>query len=145
MKKNVFLLVAIFLIAIGNVTGQDIQKFKSFDVIKGLVASEDGRYTNCTFIIKEKKKTDIKVSHLFINDQETKFNTISLGNKTMYIARIPRKMNLLSGTTFDLTITFDNDGGFLLPKTVSSTDDGDPGDGGPGGGGDPTIIIIKYP
>lgn len=146
MKKTIVFLAVLALLGSGFSQAQSYLKFKSFDFEKGLVMADDTYYTACTFTIKEKSRADVEVSSVLVDGREVRFLAIQkTRKKTLYVVKIPRKMQIPAGSFFDLTINLSFDGGRAIGGVSGMADEGDPGDGGPGNSTDPTIIVIKYP
>jgi len=143
MKKVVFILASILMIGFSSVNAQYVLKFKSFDFFKGVVSIDQNRYDSFTFLLKIKKKNNIEVSSVLVNGVEGECQITEWGVFKMYTVLIPKKAHTIVGKQFDVTINFGT-GGFLMSAFLS-TDRDDKSDGGPGSGGDPTVIIIKYP
>lgn len=165
MKKVAFLLVSILLISFCTVNAQDVLKFKSFDFHKGVVSFDRSGYDSFTFMIKHKKKSSGIVSSVSVEGLNARFTIEIDGAYSIYTVSIPKSKLIKVGDEFEVTISFVPMGirqmfssktpkvakssleGFLSPYTLSplfpSPEDGGPG--GPGSGGDPTVIIVKYP
>ncbi|MEA1877516.1 MAG: hypothetical protein U9N86_11690 [Bacteroidota bacterium] len=144
MKRLVFLLASVLLIGLSSVNAQDVLKFKSFDFFKGVVSVDHNSYDSFTFALKLKDKSNIVVYSVLVNGVESESQVYKRGVFEFYTVKIPKMAHAKVGKQFEVTINFTPDGGFLMGATLAATGD-DLGDGGPGGGGDPTVIIIKYP
>jgi len=143
MKKVIFIYASILMIGFSSVNAQDVLKFKSFDFYKGVVSVDQKRYDSFTFILKLKEKSNIEVSSVLINGVEGECQITEWGVFKMYNVIIPKKAHTIIGKQFDVRINFAT-GGLPLGVVRPITKD-DKSDGGPGSGGDPTVIIIKYP
>lgn len=144
MKKLVFLLASVLFVGLSSVHAQDVLKFKSFDFFKGVVSVDQNRYDSFTFALKLKNKSNIEVYSVLVNGVEAESQVFKRGVFEFYTVKIPKKAHAKVGKQFEVTINFTAGGGFLMGATLATTGN-DLGDGGPGGGGDPTVIIIKYP
>lgn len=144
MKKLVFLLASVLLVGLSSVHAQDVLKFKSFVFYKGIVSVNHNSYDSFTFVLKLKDKSNIEVYSVLVNGVEAESQVLIMGVFELYTVKIPKKAHAKVGKQFEVTINFTPGGGFLMATTLATSGD-DLGDGGPGGGGDPTVIIIKYP
>jgi len=139
MKKLVFLLASIFLVGLSSVHAQDVLKFDSFIFHKGVVSIDHNQYDYFTFVLEMKGEDIVNVQSVSVNGVKAESQVFSWGVFKMYIVKVPKKAHAIVGKQFDVAINL-MDGGLSRGSDLAIT-----GDGGPGGGGDPTVIIIKYP
>lgn len=168
MKKVVFLLASFLLIGVCAINAQDVLKFKTFDFLKGSVSVDNDRYYDSfTFTIKHKNKSRDIVSTVSVGGRDLEFSIEFDKSNSVYTVLIPKGKGFKVGDEFDVTINFvyegklapsflsalatgsvanciaDLSGRTFLSPFIVKPDTGGPG--GPGGGGDPTVIIVKYP
>ena len=154
MKRITLLIIALLGVSVASLLAQtkevmnvEIKDFGTFTITKGFVKANQNFYKSCSFVV-ESKGDEVLVENILVNGCEARVYILRDGNKVQYTVKMPAGMKVPVGSIFDVQVTITDPGsGFLMGTEVSLDGDGevDGGPGGPGGGGDPTIVVIKYP
>ena len=161
--KRTALLIAVLLsvgIATSLAQGKVVWKSSNFTITKGYVKANRNFYKSCSFLI-ESRFDDVNVEQILVNGSPAKVRSERTESGIRYIVNMPAGVNVRVGVQFDVQVTItDPNSGLVLMQTSSvlskvidenSEKEDDAvlaipgGPGGPGGGGDPTVVIIKYP
>lgn len=143
MKKTLFLFASLLFFGVSATYAQDVYEFTSFNFYKGTVSVDHNRYDSFTFALQLKDNAEVEVSSVLVNGVEADSHVFKCGSLELYTVKVPKKAHTKVGKQFEVAINF-ADGVLLMGSDLVTEGDVNT-DGGPGTGGDPTVIIIKYP
>jgi len=162
MKRIAFLFVVLFSIGVITSFGLGVcgNTPNSFEITKGYVKANKNFYKSCSFNIVSIGE-DAIVEQVLVNGAPARVRARRTHHGVQYIVKLPGWMKLHVGTSFEVQITItDPNGGLIMMNSAASSarimeciEGGEDivdlaipgGPGGPGGGGDPTVVVIKYP
>ncbi len=164
---------AVLFFGAGHLRSQVVFENNSMVVTKGFVKANHNEFKKCSFDIEAKDGASIELLTVMVNGVRADVIKMKTGPSDHFVVSIPEELTIPLDQNFIVRIEVDENkavmsnpfkifsGNTALSALTSLTGlsaakksfggdinivaAGAGGPGGPGGGGDPTVIIIKYP